>query len=603
MKNPFEIISPEDLSPEEIKELFVKSYTELNILKNRKHTIIYGSRGNGKSMLLRFLEPRCQVLDKAMTLEEYLNSPGAFLGVYIPLKEGYFNKRDLLSLDISLAQKLSKHLINLHIVSCFIDILKKQLEEILSNDIESKIAKLAIDLLDIRSTHTSSVVNPTFSTLNDIILKEISSVDEFISFSNFPESKVIYKGNLTDYHTFIKPLFEGIKKDVCQLNNMMFYLLFDEGDRLYPFQAAYINTLIANRDHKLISVKLASKISGYDNYYTESDTLIKEIHDFDTIHLDELYTHSKDTYYNKIKDITNQRLALCNFKTNIEAFLPESDSEIKLFEKIKLKTAEEWEHLPPDERTEDKDNFIRKYAMARLFQHLAQKKQSKRYSGFSNIVHFSSGILRNFLHPCYKMYNSALDKKHNFKEKPYIPESIQYDIINEYSDSFFKELDEAMKGLNISRPEDKKKIEEITNLKNIIENLGGIFYQRLTDKDSRDPRIISVALKDRPSQRLEAILNYGVKESFFHKNFTSSKVGGGRFECYIINRALCPRYKLDLSSLRGRIILKSALLEMLIDNPEAVKKILFKKATSNKKTAKLQSELFDTVDVEFEIDE
>jgi hypothetical protein len=384
-----------------------------------------------------------------------------------------------------------------------------------------------------------------------------------------------------------------------------YYLLFDEGDRLFNFQATYINTMMANRDHSLISIKLATKIGGYECYYTTSGTLIQEIHDFDTIFLDELYTHSKDAYYNKVKDIANRRLELSGFNLKVVEFLPESKTEKKLFEKMKSETMNEWKDMPPENRTKDKNGFVNKYAMARLFQYLAKNKIPKRYVGFNNIVHFSSGILRNFLHPCYKMYNSALDDSHDFIKKPYIPETIQDKIIMEYTDTLYNELDDALEGLDPNLPEQKEKYDTIVSLKKLLDGLGEIYYKKLVDRNSRDPRIISVALKDKPTQRLKNVLQYGVKEAFFHKIYTVSKSGGGRYECYILNRALCPRYKLDLSSLRGRIILNSSVLEQIIDSPNDAKKIILKKDIKADKVSqiKAQRNLFDSEIFEEDDDE
>lgn len=569
LKNPFEIISPEDLKPEEIKSLFVKSYTELNTLKNKKHTIIYGSRGNGKSMLLRFLEPKCQILDSDLSTEKYLSSYNAFVGIYIPLKEGYFNKKDLLLIDRQIAYTLSKHLINLHIVGCLIDIFIKQLPDIIPPNVEKKLTKRIVTLLDNKKIHHNKSVN--FVSLKDILLKEVSLVSEFISLRNFPTCTKEYNGNVSDYQTFVKPFFAEIGDIICPLKNVSFYLLFDEGDRLHKFQMEYINTMIANRDHKFISIKLASKIGSY-HYYTDSNTLIKEIHDYDTIVLDELYTHSNYTYFNKVKEIVNRRLESHGFSVNIEDFLPPSESERKLFEKICINTGKEWDKLPKGLKPIEKQNYINKYATARLFQHLADKKAKKRYSGFANIVHFSSGILRNFLHPCYNMYNKAQEDGRDFKIKLFIPEPIQNDIIYKYSDDFFEEIDRSLKGLGHNSIENKDKLEK---MKLLLEGLGELFYKRLTDKNSRDPRIISFALKDIPDGKLQEILNYGITESFLHKTYTVSKSGGGRLDCYVLNRALCPLFKLDLSSLRGRILLSSNELWELIKNPKkAVKSIL-----------------------------
>jgi hypothetical protein len=602
-QNPFEIISPEDLTPEEIKNLFVKSYTELNILKSRKHTIIHGSRGNGKSMLLRFLEPKCQILDQATTAEDYFKSYSSFFGIYIPFKEGYFNKTDFLTQSPQNKTRLSGHLVNMHIISSFIDILSQQLPSMCNRTIEHHMSKEIVVLLDKKNLYSIERNNRQFGfqEVRDIIRKEINHIDEYLSCSNFPNFETKYKGNFTSYHTFIKPFFRKVRELISSLKNVPFYFLFDEADRLYEFQKAYINTMIANRDHKLISIKLASKIGGYGYYYTESNTLINDIHDFDTIVLDELYTHSKDSYYNKIKEIANKRLELTGFNTEMTSFMPESESEKSLFEKIKQNTAKEWDLLPIKIKTKDRNNYVNKYATARLFQYLAKKKIQKRYSGFNNLVHFSSGIVRNFLHPAYYMFNDALDEGHDFGKLPFIPEQIQNDRVNVYSNNFFQELDKALEGLKKDSKEDQHKIEIVNKLKILIENLGEIFYKKLTDEKSHDPRIISFALRDEPDAILKDVLNYAVSESFFHKLYTTSKSGGGRYECYILNRALCPRFKLDLSSLRGRIVVSSRMLALLI-SPDQSRKTILKKFIGEEELSN-QNALFTLDEVQYETDD
>lgn len=583
-ESPFKVISPEDLSPEEIKELFVKSYTELNILKNRKHTIIYGSRGNGKSMLLRFLEPKCQILDSAKTTQEFLDSPNSFIGVYIPFKEGYFNKTDLLSIDEQRAYTLSKHLINLHIIGCFIDILESQLKDMINRSREQELSKKIIHLIDTKKLYTIGPAEFTFVKLNEVLHSELSCIGKYLSDCNFPGGTVQYSGNYSDYSTLILPLFKSVGKIIPPLRNASFFLLLDEGDRLYDFQKRYINSMIANRDHKYLSIKLASKIEGYDCFLTDSKTRIQRIHDYETIFLDELYTHSRNTYFNKIKEIANRRLESNELSVDIETFLPPSSYEEKLFDKLKRQVELEWENLPDYKRTKEKANYVDKYATARLFQHLAKKKIQKRYSGFANIVHYSSGIIRNFLHPCHLMFEKVLERNIDLNKDCFIPESLQNQIIYKSSRDFIKELDESIKGLGVHSKEQKA---IISNLRRLINALGKLYYERLTDEKSRDPRIISFALTDDPDEQMQNILTYAVKESYFHKVYTVSKSGGGKLECYVLNRALCPAFKLDLSSLRGRILLSSKELWGLIKAPANTSKSILSSERS-------QADLFDS---------
>src|SRR5256885_8077838 len=92
--NPFVVESPEKLSPEQIVALFVKDYTRLETVKQRRHTFIWGSRGSGKSMMLRFLEPRCQAIAEE-SYEAVFAKQDPFLAVYCPCKEGHFNRSEL----------------------------------------------------------------------------------------------------------------------------------------------------------------------------------------------------------------------------------------------------------------------------------------------------------------------------------------------------------------------------------------------------------------------------------------------------------------------------------------------------------------------------
>src|SRR5688572_20392545 len=89
--NPFVVESPEKLAAKQIVDLFVRQYTQIESVRQRKHTLIWGTRGSGKSMMLRYLEPRCQSIvvgDGSKFLEGEMPS----LAIYCPCKEGQFNK-------------------------------------------------------------------------------------------------------------------------------------------------------------------------------------------------------------------------------------------------------------------------------------------------------------------------------------------------------------------------------------------------------------------------------------------------------------------------------------------------------------------------------
>src|SRR5688572_10717428 len=125
LDNPFVVESPEKLEPHEIVELFVPQFTEIETIKQRKHTFIWGARGSGKSMMLRYLEPRCQIITHNGT--EFLQQRTSFLAIYCPCKEGNFNKSEFQLLDKYSKLIVSEHLINMNIAERTIECLRTQI--------------------------------------------------------------------------------------------------------------------------------------------------------------------------------------------------------------------------------------------------------------------------------------------------------------------------------------------------------------------------------------------------------------------------------------------------------------------------------------------
>src|SRR5438477_5966275 len=116
MPNPFEIKSAELMSATEVANEFVRDHTEHSKLISRSHTIVWGSRGSGKSMHFRFLEPLAQASDREGKykgdVEGFLKDPNAFVGIYINCRDGVLNREELRRLpDLSELGKPLLHLL------------------------------------------------------------------------------------------------------------------------------------------------------------------------------------------------------------------------------------------------------------------------------------------------------------------------------------------------------------------------------------------------------------------------------------------------------------------------------------------------------------
>src|SRR4051794_19523424 len=91
-KNPFIVLSPEDIEATEALRLFVDVFTDFHKVCDRGHTMVNGPRGCGKSMMFRYLEPDCQCLRGPRKVQEL-----DFFAVLVPIKNT-FNVTELLRL-------------------------------------------------------------------------------------------------------------------------------------------------------------------------------------------------------------------------------------------------------------------------------------------------------------------------------------------------------------------------------------------------------------------------------------------------------------------------------------------------------------------------
>ncbi len=565
-KNPFVVESPEKLSPKQIIDLFVRDFTQIETIKQRKHTFVWGTRGSGKSMMLRYLEPQCQIAIHG-SAQKFIEQPEPFLGVYCPCKEGQLRKTELSLLD-SLSQTIiSEHMLNLMIADRVLNCLARQFapEFFHKAEIES-LVKGITRLFDRASVASSTEETNEVASLEDepiawlqaLIQVENRKIGAFLKKNALLGGGVTYNGTTSGYHDFLLPFVRAVG-ELSVFKGLPIYLLLDDADKLTRDQQAIVNTWIANRDQSIFCLKISTQREEYKTFYTRDSALIEQPHDYSEVDVDELYTRSQSDYESKVRMISERRLRISGReKVGIEDFLPHDPTEEKLFNTIKEETAAEWEKVGWPGRQSD---FVYRYATARLFQRLAGMKQPKSYAGFQNIVHLSSGVIRDFLEPCYLMFDACVRKGTDPGLVNEIPPSIQNDIMRKYSEDFLLKLENIRKDL----PTEQWK--QLDALKNLIESLGRLFYQRLHDPESREVRLFSFTVRGPASQEIEDVLRMGIRYRYFQLATYSTKEGGGREMWYILNRRLCPALKLDPTGFEGRISIVPAHLSLALKDP------------------------------------
>ncbi len=581
INNPFEHFYPDDpnqLSPKDIHSLFVKEYTEHNALTAYKHTIVEGSRGSGKSMLFKFMEPACQEIEHK-GWDNFLKESKAFIGIYINCNTGDYRRSEfeelLKSSDVPriLAEKIIVHEFIMRIVEWTLKTVFEQLSSRLR--VDEKMFEKILSTLDFKKLYSDTAGYPrTFIGLKSIVTNERNlvrkSIADFFNNYNVPDNRLNYSGNFTepsfteDSFLFI---FFSFMRSFLGAGNIPFFLLFDEaGDlMLLPEQQKVINTFITQRIQSLVCIKVSARPESYSTEIDLFGKYIQHVHDYDTINLDSLYTNNTEAYYRRILEISNRRLNLAGFEvTDIRKFIPEREWEIERMKDAEKFTAEEYDNLSEDRKPEDKQNYVSKYARARFFQKFLVKSPYW-YTGFNNLVHFSAGITRSFLDPCFEMVERYMQKHPgtDMKTIQFIPYEIQWEVIRDFSNDFIdKELLARIKRKDITS-EERKILECLFNL---TESLGKAFKIRLQNPNSRYPRIISFSIKETvvKDRDLEIVLKKALQECFFQKRWYRGKSGYEMLECYILNRRLCPRYDLDLSGFQGRIELSEDILKLAI---------------------------------------
>lgn len=578
MKNPFEIGMAEVVQLESAMTEFVPDNTEYTLLSSKTNTIFSGSRGSGKSINLRSLEPLSQSKFLAnrlgkpeRTVEDYLNEDnGAFVGVYINCRDGVLNCeefRTLSSLDY-VDQDQVQFLMNSNIAAEICRKVIKTIREQLTFALESSVE------IDNAPRFLSNVCSPEEKEikLGELLARFDRKCRRILDEIQDKVNEVILLQKIID--EFSNPLLSdiritpGIFDFLETLRGAIglpcpFYIMFDEANDLSFHQQVAVNSLIACRRMDLACFKVASQKHGY-TFRRRGGRDIDEVHDFTAFDLDQLYTNSRDAYYHRIRKIANQRLSHCGIEVDIEEYLPRNKTDIEQLERAREIASKRYDLMPPDKRPRDKQNYIKKYAPAIVFQTVRPSKGANSYAGFENVVHLSSGIVRGFLECCSLMFNNCLEKNPGVIPDS-IPVSIQNESIASFSNSFVETyITQKMENL----PEDRNEYRDLMQLNNLLKSLGMLFRKRLMDESSREPRIISVSLKQPPEGDLLEILKLAEQKAFLHKKWYRSKRGNVNLPCYILNRRLCPYFNLDVSGFQGRLEFHPNQLGIALSDPK-----------------------------------
>jgi hypothetical protein len=566
-ENPFGTFTPENLPPKDTVELFVDVFSDFYQIIDPGHVFIKSPRGSGKSMIFRYLQPDCQCLKKKRTIREL-----DFIGVYIPLKTCSFTLwPELRRLDQQYAGNvMNEHLMTLHFAIMFFK--NFYLDSNFFSEVTSAAALEYFDYFLRFTNHRQKRQNKKTLKINtfDDVQKAIINILEskyyeaqtYIKKLAFTKELPLYQGDLFDYLGYFIPLVNNFLNTI-NLPEKTIYLLVDDAHCLTETQARVLNTWVSTRTSKHISLKISTQYN-YKSYFTITGGTIDTPHDYSEIDISSIYTgKSKSTYKKRIEDIIKRRFQLKNITSSVNDFFPEDKDQIKEIKEIRK------EYIEKFERGQNKgyykmDDALR-YARPDYIKSLSGTRKSSSsysYSGFEQLVHLSSGVVRFFLEPAHHMYARETSKGKIFKNiSPGVQNEISRDEAYKY---LFDELEKFKHGNENNTVSET----DINRLSKLIQGLGGLFRQILLTKRS-ERRVFSIAFSDEPSELSLRILHLGVDLGYFHKSTIGRKdsKSGGRTALYVLNRRLSPIWTLDPTSFAGYLFITNKVVEDAMINP------------------------------------
>ena len=591
INNPFQIITPESNSAEDILELFVDVFSDFSQVKEIGHTFINGPRGSGKSMMFRYMMPDCQMLKDHCDANQL-----DYFSVYVGIKKTDINQTELERLSNNANLIINEHLLSTHVIAnVFHSILNTFSDKLNDYSEEIRIFYREILVVSLKMSGYQKIIDFDCNNSDgrEIFLHMARIVDEmerdcrrycrFLALNR--DTPLPYSDALTDFVDFVEPIIVGLKKISIFPKDKPFFILIDDAGYLNLAQTKVLNTWVSYRSTKDICLKISTQLD-YKTHLTINDKRIDSPHDYYEINISTIYSSKTSNYNDRIKEIVKRRIChYLNKEIEPELFFPVDTQQEKAIRVI-------YDEIKANNYDPSRDyaggDAARRYSRPEYIKRLQKSKSSAHYSyaGFNQLVAISSGIIRHFLAPAQEMFSSMVSDFPGM-QIDYINPSTQDKIIKQYSDNFLQnQFDEIRKDQGLVKSQQKA-----DKLYNLIDSLGELFHTILVS-DLTERRVFSVALTDSPDSELYEILDMCEHYGYLHKRTIGNKEGTGRNRMYVLSRVLSPHFKLDPTSFAGYKFMKSEILKIALDDKHRFIRLIMSDSESSKDDA-IQLKLFD----------
>ena len=584
MTNPFEVRTPENLSPREMAALFENVFADMPSVDQSGHTFIHGPRGSGKSMMFRYLLPEVQKEAALMQGRSYSLQDLNQYAVHFPIKSSSIQSIDFGPSDMARSVTLGNHYLSMKASQLVLNSLSKFQENFDIEKYDEHIGnfrrhfeELSADYgvaTDLTSQERDQL---PLAQMQRVVDREVRAVESYLRRNMaLDQDRRPYDLGVTTFIDYVVPLLRELQKFTAKY----FFLMIDDADDLDVGLQKIVNTWVSHRTTEVVSLKISTQLR-YATYQTLSGSIVESPHDFNSVDLTQIYTSRVDHYFDRVIKIVDRRFKFYEFTQSPEKFFPADPKQEREIEERKRAIREK--HEAGEKVSSRRHDDVYRYALANYMVHLHKNKKSNTfsYSGFKTLVNLSSGIIRLFLDPADKMY-SKCESSRTDADAPItsIPPKIQNSVNREWSEKFYTE----------ELPRIDANLEDVEKLKNLIKGLGRLFTEKLLDEAATERRVFSVFMNE-PPEDVRRIIDLGVSHGYFQKSSIRSKERTGRKLEVIFNRRLAPYFYLDPTGYSGRLSVTIDHLRLAMVDPERFVKARL--ALSEIEVAVSQNSLFE----------
>lgn len=434
--NVFEHSNARYFTSDQLAEEFVWTSSFESLITN-KNQVVLGSRGTGKTALIKMLSHECLSKLKDDRAKRIIEE-GSFIATYIPLKVEWVNSM----LDIDEESHLFVWSLNLSSCARFLDTVRSCLESYVDDDVQRVVKEQRIC-----NKISELWLSEKLSTLSDVLeALELVEYRKNVVFNKIklgldltPEEQSV---GLNFNAELFKPLIMALsqlKKEIELPDNSTFCVCIDEAEFLTKEHHRILNTHM--RSYNELVFKITTMPYRHYTLETKTGTPLNIGHDFDYLNIDNQGLHGNakanaqsdfesfadNLFKNRVKasSIANNGIELRSLLGNSvltdspKSAMPDEIIVKKINEYCDKQTIERAKRLSSEDKELFESSIVRKLRgiliLKDSFQHYRGNASPRIYSGYSLVVRCADGnprrLLRIFNYLFSKNIEAAVELK------------------------------------------------------------------------------------------------------------------------------------------------------------------------------------------------